>query len=288
MFIVAFAVVKYVMPLGYAFFNIQHSSNTNIKVQLTWQGKALNCHSLFTSDNNNQKWAIEQFQFFISDIAVASSNLHWQNVDLTVNSSQANNTVLVGTNCQSSRSSKQLESNNNWTINFDSPLPNNDIQTLRFTLGVPFSVNHLNPISQKSPLNMPSMFWVWQTGHKFMRLELKSKNEQWLFHLGSVGCHSASVMRAPSQPCRYPNTFTFEVPVDAEKGNELVLNIDLSKLLTSVELEQTTSCQSQPDNPHCQLLISNLTNAQQRIQRQNSRLFSLSKAVTIGKTFDAK
>ena len=91
------------------------------------------------------------------------------------------------------------------------------------------------------------MFWVWQTGHKFMRLELATNNEQWLFHLGSTGCKSASVMRVPEQA------------IANNSIGRLALNVNLAEMLNNVELTSLSSCQSEQNKLSCQQLFNNLS-----------------------------
>lgn len=245
---------------GY-FFSFTLSNNQQVSVQLLWQENELGCQTPFNAGEENKIWFVEQLQFFISDIHFNSEKLGWQKVNLAANFYQADDTVLLGTNCR--KPSQEVTSGNqdNWSIKFESTANAiiNESNRIRFTLGVPFAVNHLNPISQQSPLNLPSMFWVWQTGHKFMRLELATNNDQWLFHLGSTGCQSASVMRAPDQACRYPNTMTIELPITQYSDNNLVLALDLAALLSNVELTSSSSCQSERNNVSCQQLFNNLS-----------------------------
>ena len=172
---------------------------------------------------------------------------------------QANNTVLLGTNCRDTQHKNGARNTDNWAVDFQTTVLMNNASRIRFTLGVPFEVNHLNPIHQPSPLNLSSMFWVWQTGHKFMRIELATNNEQWLFHLGSTGCQSTSVMRPPKQQCRYPNRFTFDLPITEQNDGDLWLNMDLAALLSNVDLSALSSCQSEHDNISCQQLLTNLS-----------------------------
>ncbi|MBA6389542.1 metallo-mystery pair system four-Cys motif protein [Colwellia sp. BRX10-3] len=253
------AFIIFLSVSGY-FFSFTSSSNPQINVQLLWQNDVLDCQIPFDTGEVNKTWFIEQFQFFISDVQLGSDKTGWQKLNLAQNPFQAHDTVLLGTNCPSVKQQTGSIKNSNWIIELEpiSGASINENSAIRFTLGVPFKVNHLNPISQKSPLNLPSMFWVWQTGHKFMRLELATNNEQWLFHLGSTGCKSASVMRAPEQGCRYPNTFYFDLPIAKGEGNQLVLNLDLAALLKNVDLTASSSCQSEQDQDSCQQLFKNL------------------------------
>ena len=59
---------------------------------------------------------------------------------------------------------------------------------LRFKLGVPQSLNHQNPAAAPSPLNLSTLFWAWQSGYKFARIDGRSGTNAVNIHLGSTGC----------------------------------------------------------------------------------------------------
>ena len=82
---------------------------------------------------------------------------------------------------------------------------------IRFSVGVPFELNHANPLTAAAPLNLGELFWSWQTGYKFMRVDLADARGEWSFHLGSTGCASASAVRAPQEPCAQPNIMRVEL-----------------------------------------------------------------------------
>lgn len=255
--------------------NFSPQSKQKIKAQLLWQDKKLNCDNTFIAGVENKTWFIEQFQFFISDIQFGSENSGWHNIKLLETPYQTGNTVLLGENCR--ETSQEIDSDNakNWTVEFEANESITQPSAIRFTLGLPFTVNHLNPISQKSPLNLPSMFWVWQTGHKFMRLELASNSQQWLFHLGSTGCSSSSVLRSPTQACRYPNKVTVELPIFKQQNNNLLLGVDLSELLSQISLIPTSNCQSEQDNENCLQLFRNLLITTDNSVQKASAIFSI-------------
>ena len=98
------------------------------------------------------------------------------------------------------------------------------------------------------------MFWVWRSGHKFLRLEIASDNDNWIFHLGSTGCQSVSPVRAPDGPCMNPN----QVQIETKLTPSSTVVFDLSALLNGLSLTQETSCQSEPNNEHCQLLFQRI------------------------------
>ena len=51
-------------------------------------------------------------------------------------------------------------------------VPEGNYDGLVFDLGVPFELNHADATTAPSPLNVSSLFWSWQYGYKFARIEI--------------------------------------------------------------------------------------------------------------------
>ena len=223
---------------------------TQLNVQLMWHDKPLECGAVLVD-----RWQLNQIQFYLSEFSINNKpiNLATSN-DIN---HQQKNIVLLGGDCQTA---------GNWTIYFDSLIPKGK---LVFEIGVPFNANHSNPLKALSPLNQSDMFWTWQQGHKFLRTDFSktdtnntssaNMNTGWQFHLGSVGCQSASVMRSPKQACEYPNRAKFEI----DYNNESLLLFDIAPLFEPI-LSQTISsktsiteqsCMSDPNSLSCQHLF---------------------------------
>lgn len=140
--------------------------------------------------------------------------------------------------------------------------PAGDYVGLKFDMGVPFELNHDDVTTAPSPLNVAAMFWNWQFGYKFIRVDLVTdaeENSGWFIHLGSTGCESVAGAIAPQEPCSNPNitTITFD-EFDFENG---VIVADLGGLLTDVALYDNTlmppGCMSGTDDPDCTILFPN-------------------------------
>jgi hypothetical protein len=101
------------------------------------------------------------------------------------------------------------------------------------------------------------MFWSWRSGHKFFRLDLQGETTNWVFHLGSVGCESASTMRSPQQECIQPNRIYFRLPKQ-QNGTKLIMHLD--RLLIGTELENNQSCLFHGEQDSCITLLQNLSN----------------------------
>lgn len=112
-----------------------------------------------------------------------------------------------------------------------------DYVHMEFLLGIPFDRNHTNPLHAEPPLDRPAMFWAWQSGHKFLRLDL---GNAWSFHLGSTGCHSASAVRPPQRECQRPNLARIRLPATVAKNGQV--DVDLGALIAAVNPTVDTSC----------------------------------------------
>jgi uncharacterized repeat protein (TIGR04052 family) len=91
-------------------------------------------------------------------------------------------------------------------------------RAIRFTVGVPFELNHANPLMASPPLDRGDLFWTWQSGYKFLRADFMVGGLESSFHLGSTGCSSASALRPPAQPCAQPNRMRVELAGDPLKA----------------------------------------------------------------------
>ncbi len=226
-----------------------NAKNDEIIFQPTFNNEILNCSRVFI--HSNEKWHYTQLQFFISSVELKNNKGEWQKAAFIKSAHQTNKSALLGEHCNPSNENSKA----NWQLKLDDNIALTNNSHIRFDLGLPFTVNHLNPLTQESPLNIPTMFWGWQKGHKFLRLEMTSNNDNWLFHLGSVGCKAASPLRAPKQACRYHNRYNFELPISKENNK---ITLDLSALLNNLTITEQTSCQSSPNEASCQTLFSNL------------------------------
>ncbi|HEY7638816.1 MAG TPA: MbnP family copper-binding protein [Steroidobacteraceae bacterium] len=110
---------------------------------------------------------------------------------------------------------------------------------IRLTLGVPFELNHSNPLTAAAPLDRGEMFWSWQSGHKFLRADLAIDSHEWAFHVGSTGCSSSSALRPPAQPCAQPNEMQIELKGDPLHG---VVLLQLPALVAAARAANYVTC----------------------------------------------
>lgn len=136
---------------------------------------------------------------------------------------------------------------------------------IRFELGVPFDMNHGNAELETPPLNVTSMFWNWNGGYKFIRVDAFAgpidAAVNYNLHLGSTGCEGGTPVTPPGQPCANPNR-----PEITLHGFDPATNIivaDLAPLLADADLESNQmetapGCQSQPFDMDCDTVFPKL------------------------------
>jgi uncharacterized repeat protein (TIGR04052 family) len=174
-------------------------------------------------------------------------------------------------------------------------VPKGKYRGVRFTLGVPFELNHGDPTIAPSPLNFTGMFWVWQSGYKFAKIDMASngltqaadapsemsfKNKLaamekfaaasgvsgkrppraagFSVHLGSTVCVSPTLTTPPSE-CKNPNRLT--VTFDKFDSGKNVVVADLASLLQGANVDVNApdtapGCMSATDDADCLPVMS--------------------------------
>ena len=120
---------------------------------------------------------------------------------------------------------------------------------VRFAVGVPFDLNHQNQLTASAPLDRGEMFWSWQSGYKFLRLDLAAGEHQAAFHLGSTGCSSASALRPPQEPCAQPNVIHVELTGFDPSTQPIV--VKTAEIAAAVAQGASAACTGDYSRPHC-------------------------------------
>lgn len=163
-------------------------------------------------------------------------------------------------------------------------VPDGDYVGLKVAVGVPFAMNHRDPTLAPSPLNLTAMFWNWQGGYKFMKVDLataglpiekaaaeadhtgqpaagaKPPAKGWALHLGSTMCAADSKTTAPSA-CKNPNLIPAAFAAFDPAKNVVV--IDPAKALVEANVdvnapETSPGCMSFPKDPDCVTVMPKL------------------------------
>ena len=122
---------------------------------------------------------------------------------------------------------------------------------VRFTIGVPFALNHADPALATAPLDQTAMHWHWQAGYKFLRAGMKRDGVQSFLHLGATGCEGRiGKVTSCARPNRVTVTLTgFNPTTDA-------VGIDLGTLFGAAT--ESAACQSEPDKAACAGMLAPL------------------------------
>lgn len=127
--------------------------------------------------------------------------------------------------------------------------PGGLVKGLEFKIGVPETLNHIDPLTAVSPLNYTDMHWHWASGYKFFRAGLVTLNDSFFIHLGSSRC---SGRIGDIKGCLSGNRpFVHIGGFDPTRN---VVGVDLGLLFNEVSLNDgiNSDCQSGPVDPNCE------------------------------------
>lgn len=135
---------------------------------------------------------------------------------------------------------------------------------IHFTVGVPFALNHGDATTAEPPLDQTPMFWNWNFGYKFIKIELSTDGQPdgFFLHLGSTGCEGDGAGNVSS--CSEPNRVDAEIPLangfDASRN---VVVLDIGKLFSDADVDVNTpetapGCMSFPGDPECPAIFAHL------------------------------
>jgi len=210
----------------------------HIEFTPTWAGHAIQCDSA--------EIALTDLRFYVSNLVLIDSEGNKHSVSLTQDGRwQQPGLALIdlesgiGT-CSNGTSDIRAS--------IEGTVSGSDFVGIKFTIGVPFEMNHANPLLAQPPLDDAAMHWHWRSGYKFLRAGVSRQADSFWIHLGSTGCegtiHNIS-------GCNSPNRVEVEL---AEFSVETdLIAIELSELFRGVDLADGTrsDCSSSPAEQAC-------------------------------------
>ncbi|HEU4406173.1 MAG TPA: MbnP family copper-binding protein [Polyangiaceae bacterium] len=137
-----------------------------------------------------------------------------------------------------------------------------DYAGLRFRLGVPEAMNHLDAATAQPPLNVPGLWWSWKGGYKFVRLDLALESgAPYYFHMGATTCEG-SVGEGFS--CAYGNVATVTLDAFTPGVSRIVLDVadfyadsDLSRQ-PDMMTDSVPGCMAFAGDPECPAVFDKL------------------------------
>lgn len=140
---------------------------------------------------------------------------------------------------------------------------------MSFQVGVPYTatnssgntlgMNHLPSATAPAPLNIQAMGWSWQSGRKFMKVELSSvapTPNTFSFHLGSTNCSGGDSTTGLGVTCSSPNRLPVKFAAFNPATQQVALNIQ--ELLANSDLATGNGCMSSISDPECGAIFDKL------------------------------
>lgn len=139
-----------------------------------------------------------------------------------------------------------------------------DYTKVRFKLGVPADLNHLDAATAPPPLSDTTMWWVWRSGYKFLKADGvggDSPGQAFNLHVGSTGCPGDVTTAPPTGSCANPNVA--EVHLDGFRPATSVIVADVGRVLAGVDIAANATgtapgCMSAPNDPDCTTIFPKL------------------------------
>jgi len=211
-----------------------------------------------TYDNlgaTGESLVLSDFRFYVQDVELQNGAGEWIPVQLSENKFQNSNVALL--DFEDGCGDVGNEDLNDRVVG---TVPAGQYAGLSFKMGVPFEMNHVNSATAPSPLNISALFWNWQGGYKFLRIDSGQFSEaDWRMHLGSTGCEG-DAMAGGVTSCANPNRV--QVALDAFEVTTDTVVADYAALVDGADLGDDqaadTGCMSKPADTDCGPLFQNL------------------------------
>lgn len=140
--------------------------------------------------------------------------------------------------------------------------------SIRFVLGVPFALNHLDRSTASAPLSLSALFWSWQGGYKFLRADVETipsgadagLPSTFNVHVGSTGC-DGDIATGGTTSCTGPNRPTIELNLFNPETS--VVEFDFAAVVGALDINFNTpttppGCMSTPTDPECAEVLPSL------------------------------
>lgn len=255
-----------------------NNEDTNIKIKFkaVADNKEIACGQTYENiGTSKSKVSVTDFRFYIHKVTLTDDKGKDVELKLTQDKKWQNGeTALLDFEDKSGDCSSGNQDVNKEVVG---TIAKGNYKTLKFTLGIPFNKNHQDPTKAESPFNLTSMFWTWNAGYKFTRIDLKTTGlpQGYFIHLGSTGCmagmetkHEATETHGEMVPdkekaptmCKNPNRA--EIVLENFDVNKNTVVADLSSLLGNSDVDKNTDktaagCMSGTDDPECKEVMNN-------------------------------
>lgn len=230
------------------------STDVELAFEANVAGSAVSCSTSYTNlGTSNASAQLADARLFVSGLQLRDQDGNWVAVELDESPFQHQDVALLdfedGTAACADSGTSEINKVVTGTV------ADGTYDAVRYDIGVPFALNHNNNATATAPLNVPGMFWTWQGGYKFVRVDWAVTGgviPRWNVHIGSTMCASNAPTEAPTEACARGNLASVEL-TDFDPATD-TLDIDLSALVASSDIALNSTdtppgCMSSPGEP---------------------------------------
>ena len=233
--------------------------DVSIEFAAVVNGTAFACGQTFTGvGTSSTDIVLTDFRFYVSGVELLDASGSAQPLELAQDGTWQREDVALLDFEDASTSCVNGTPATNTTVR--GTVPAGNYTGLRFTLGVPEDMNHVDQTTAAAPLDLTALFWSWNGGYKFARMDHTSADQPngWNVHLGSTGCTPAGDPTVPATSCTNGHRPTITFAVFDWEANEVVA--DYGALVQDSDLSVNTNqkgCMSFPGDPDCAPVMNN-------------------------------
>lgn len=259
-------------------------STPSYDVTLNFQGKVgsadFACGTTYTGANAvgtaNTDLVARDFRFYVHDVRLVKADNSEVSVSMTNDGTwQYQNVALLdfenGTGGCASTTGPTAATNSQ--VKGTIPQTGGVAFTkIKFRLGVPLSLNHLDVNTASAPLNVSALYWAWTSGRKFARLDFLTSgggaynSTAFNIHLGSTSCTGTNPVSSNAD-CNSANRpeITLNIPLANQTDLTGISNMrivaDLRELVKDLDLTVAdqgapAGCMSGQTDPECRAVMT--------------------------------
>ena len=246
------------------------TQNINVTFSSLVDGKNINCATILTNLGQSKASAsIKDFRFYLSDMTLIGTDKKEYPITLEENEWQTKNVALIdfqdkADECAGEAKLQRLFVNGTVSSAID-------FEGIRFAVGLPPDLNHIDIATVKGPLSVASLYWSWQSGYKFMRLDIAPSGgitrpstptysaSTFNFHLGSTNC-SGEPESGEVVTCERVNRPIIELSNYSPAKNTINLNYAalIDSLNVKLDEQDSPGCMSGSTDPECKAFFKGL------------------------------
>ncbi|HMT06850.1 MAG TPA: metallo-mystery pair system four-Cys motif protein [Pyrinomonadaceae bacterium] len=266
---------------GVVFSQAQQPITINLAAAV--DGKQFNCSETYNGiGTTGSTMTVSDFRFYVHDVRLVDKKGKETSVSLTNDGKFQSERVALIDFEDGTGACKNGTADLNTTIR--GAVPKGKYVGLKFKIGVPQDLNHLDPSKASAPLNVTRMMWSWQSGYKFARIDTKTTGRPngYVLHLGSSDCKTDTSTNVTT--CGHANRPEFSfVKFDLARD---VATIDLKALFAGADVdtnqEKTASgCMSFDGDADCAPVFGNLGLPFAGTAARDQSVFSIKRMPTV-------